>query len=184
MTKKTLAFLSVIAAFMLPAVAQAHWCGCRDDAVPNYRYIMPPYDTVEVAPNIFYTADPYPRDYPYVGCLSGCSYRLPYYAPDAYVPRYYAPYRYAPRFYGSRYYRPRVYPEAFYHRYRHRAVIRHWHRHRVERTIIHTRRVMHEAPVMVPTRHVADVPPPTVERHPYRSKLRRHIRQSRTRWYE
>jgi hypothetical protein len=154
---RSFGILAVLAAFMLPAAAEAGWCGgCGYEGWSRAPlYTVEPL--VEEAPNVFLTENPYPRVHPYIRCVYGCGYyyyRPPYYFPPYYAPRFYAPHYYAPRYYrhylpryyrhyapryrryyapryyrhyAPRYYRPHVYPGAVYHRYRHRAI--YWRHH-------------------------------------------------------
>jgi len=145
-TMKSLAVVAILAATMLPAAAQAGWCGCRVAPPRPFLGFLEPL--VEAAPNIFFT-EPTSRYYPRVTC---CGVRTPHYT---YIPGEYGPLYIQPDLYPPRYFRPHIYPRV-YRSYRHR--VRRYHarpsmyhrtyRHRttIERAVINTARVVTAPP--------------------------------------
>jgi hypothetical protein len=109
---KTLALAAVVAASMVPAAAQAGWCGCRPEPPRPFLGFLEPL--VEAAPNVFLT-EPVLRDYPRVTC---CSVRTRHYTfiPSAYGPLY-------------------VQPDLYVPHYVHRGIYRHHHTRRYMRHV-------------------------------------------------
>lgn len=150
---------------LLPAAAQAQWYGARPaPPAPLYPYELQPGQSyaVEVAPGTYVIHRPAAvRGYPYVRCIDGCAarersdrYRRPrrrYIAQSAPAPR------------------KRVHPRLSLrpHRRNDPALIEKLHRRQVSRTVIQTRKIVREKPVVIVHRRVVDDPPRVIVRRHY-----------------